>query len=241
MTDVFYEGRDLEVLAEMPNYYDWIMDTFASYVRGRVIEYGAGAGTVSARLAPLADELTLVELSTNLIEPLRVRFGHDHKVKVISESLENHAAQLGAEAVDTVVMVNVLEHIEDDREALAHLLRILKPGGHLLLFVPALQGLMSKLDRMHGHFRRYHRPDLVSKAQMAGGDVLVARYFDVAGVVPWFLLNKLMGSTTFNPALINFHDRYIVPVSRSVERLISPPFGKNLLLIVQKRSLALAA
>lgn len=234
MTDVFYEGRDLEVLAEMPNYYDWIMDTFSSYVRGRVIEYGAGAGTVSARLAPLADELTLVELSANLIEPLSVRFCDDPKVKVISESLENHAAQLGAEAVDTVVMVNVLEHIEDDREALTHLLRILRPGGHLLLFVPALQGLMSKLDRLHGHFRRYHRPDLASKVQAAGGDVLLSRYFDCAGVIPWFVINKMMGSTTFNPALIDIHDKYVVPVSRAFERVVSPPFGKNLMLVARK-------
>lgn len=234
MTDVFYEGRDLEVLADMPNYYTWIMDAFSPYVRGRVIEYGAGAGTVSARLAPLADELTLVELSTNLIEPLRARFSRDPKVKVISESLEEHAAQLGAEAVDTVVMVNVLEHIEDDREALTHLLRILKPGGHLLLFVPALQGLMSKLDLMHGHFRRYHRPDLAGKVKAAGGEVLHARYFDCAGVVPWLLLNKLMGSTTFNPALIDIHDKYVVPVSRAFERVVSPPFGKNLILVARK-------
>ena len=213
----------------MPNYYDWIMDAFTPYVRGRVIEYGAGAGTVSARLAPLADELSLVERSTNLIEPLRARFSHDPKVKVISESLEQHAAQLGTEAVDTVVMVNVLEHIEDDREALKHLLRILKPGGHLLLFVPALQGLMSKLDLMHGHFRRYHRPDLVGKVKAAGGEVLLARYFDCAGVIPWLVLNKLMGSTTFNPVLIGINDKYVVPVSRAFERIVPAPWGKNLL------------
>jgi len=59
MNDVFCEWRDLEVLADMPNYYDWIMESFAPYVRGRVIEYGAGAGTVSARLATLADHLLL--------------------------------------------------------------------------------------------------------------------------------------------------------------------------------------
>jgi SAM-dependent methyltransferase len=237
MTDVFYEGRDLEILADMPNYYDWIMETFSPFVRGRVIEYGAGAGTVSARLAPLADELTLVELSTNLIEPLRARFSHDTRVSVISESLEEHAAHLGAGAVDTVVMVNVLEHIEDDREALTHLLRILRPGGHLLLFVPALQGLMSKLDLMHGHFRRYHRPDLASKVRTAGGKVLHVRYFDCAGVVPWLLLNKMMGSITFNSALIEIHDKYVVPVSRAFERVVSPPFGKNLILVAQKSPL----
>jgi SAM-dependent methyltransferase len=236
MTDVFYEGRDLEVLADMPNYYDWIMETFKPYVRGRVIEYGAGAGTVSARLAPLADKLTLVELSANLVGTLQSRFCADPKVDVISESVEEHAARLEAETVDTVVMVNVLEHIEDDRESLRQLLRILRPGGHLLLFVPALQILMSKLDLMHGHFRRYHRDELFSKVATAGGEVKLCRYFDFAGVVPWLILNKLLGSTAFNPRLVDINDKFAVPVSRLVERVVSLPWGKNVILVAGKRS-----
>ncbi|HZJ12223.1 MAG TPA: class I SAM-dependent methyltransferase [Methyloceanibacter sp.] len=234
MTDLFYEGRDLEVLAEMPRYYDWIMDAFAPHVRGRVVEYGAGAGTVSMRLEPLADRLTLVELSTNLVETLQQRFRNNPEVDVISRSLEEHAAELGAEAVDTVVMVNVLEHIEDDRAALADLVRILRPGGSLLLFVPALQFLMSELDLMHGHFRRYQRGDLAAKVEAAGARVEVCRYFDFAGVVPWLLLNKMLGSTDFNPRLIGIHDRYVVPVSRAAERVVTPPWGKNVILIAKR-------
>src|SRR5262249_31903512 len=92
MSEIFYEGRDLEVLADMPNYYDWIMASFAPYVRGNVVEYGAGTGTVSSRLRPLAERLTLVELSANLIEKLRSRFGNDESVSVVGERLENHAA-----------------------------------------------------------------------------------------------------------------------------------------------------
>ena len=66
---VTYEGSDLEALADMPNYYTWIMETFGPFVRGDVVEYGAGIGTVSSRLAPLATSLTLVDnkATTNLI------------------------------------------------------------------------------------------------------------------------------------------------------------------------------
>lgn len=233
--DVFYEGRDLEVLADMPNYYSWIMETFAPHVRGRVIEYGAGAGTVSERLLPLADQLTLVELSPNLVATLRRRFRNDRKVDVVSESLEQHAARIGGEVADTVVMVNVLEHICDDREALSHLLRILRPGGHLLIFVPALQALMSKLDVMHGHFRRYHRWHLAEKTERAGGDVMICRYFDMFGVLPWFVVNRLFGSTTFNARLVHIHDKFVVPISRNVERLAVPSLGKNVILVARKR------
>ena len=137
MPDMF----ELEVLAKMPNYYGWIMETFAPFVRGHVVEYGAGTGTISQQLAPFADRLTLVEPSINLVTVLRRTFRDNPKVEVVGESLEQHAVELGAEAVETVVMVNVLEHIEDDRQALSQLFRMLRPGGHLLVFVPALRRL----------------------------------------------------------------------------------------------------
>jgi SAM-dependent methyltransferase len=234
MSEIFYEGRDLEVLADMPNYYDWIMASFAPHVRGNVVEYGAGTGTVSGRLRPLADRLTLVELSANLIEKLKSRFGNDENVSVVGECLENHAAAAASNSTDTIVMVNVLEHIENDVGALADLVRMLKPGGHLLIFVPALQILMSELDVLHGHFRRYQKPDLINKITAAGGVVQDCRYFDLAGVLPWFFLNKLLGSTNFDPRLVNIHDKYVVPISRSIERNVLPPFGKNLIAVAKR-------
>jgi SAM-dependent methyltransferase len=199
MADVLYEGRDLEVLANMPSYYSWIMDIFRFHVAGHVVEYGAGAGTISSRLLPLADKLTLVEPSQNLIAVLRRRFESFPQVEVVGEKLQAHVAQLSE--------INVLEHIEDDRAALNHLFRALKPAGKLLLFVPALQILMSKLDRIHGHFRRYHKDELMAKVIAAGGNVSVCRYFDLIGVVPWFVLNRLLKSTTFSPTLVYVHDQ----------------------------------
>jgi SAM-dependent methyltransferase len=231
MADVF----ELELLAEMPNYYGWIMETLAPFVRGNVIEYGAGTGTISQRLTTLADKLVLVEPSADLAAVLRAMFRDDPKVMVINESLEQHALRIGAATVDTVVMVNVLEHVEDDRQALAQLFRILQPGGHLLIFVPALQKLMSKLDLMFGHFRRYHRTDLVQKVAQAGGEAELCRYFDFLGILPWFFLNKLMGATTFNPQLAHIHDKFVVPISRTAERAISPPIGKNIILVARKQ------
>lgn len=231
---VTYEGSDLEVLADMPNYYAWMMETFGPHVRGDVVEYGAGIGTVSSRLAPLASNLTLVEPSANLIPPLSARFAATPHVRVLHTTLEDHVAALSEHSIDTLVMVNVLEHIEDDRAALRAMFRALRPGGHLLIFVPAMSFLMSKLDRMLGHFRRYHRPDLVSKVTAAGGAVKTCRYIDLLGVGPWLLLNTLLGGTKFNPALVTLNDRVVVPISKGLEKIIPAPFGKNLILVAEK-------
>jgi SAM-dependent methyltransferase len=234
MTEVVYEGRDLEVLGGMSNYYAWIMGVFAPYVTGRVVEYGAGIGNVSELLAPLAKELTLVEPSRALIGQLTQRFAGTSNVRIEEEALEPHVERIADASFDTAILVNVLEHIEDDRKAVSNLFRVLAPGGRLLIFVPAMQWLMSDLDREHGHFRRYHKPDLTAKVAAVGGQILHCRYFDLLGVAPWLLLNKALGSTTFNPTLINIHDKFVVPVSRTIERVISPPFGKNLILVATK-------
>jgi SAM-dependent methyltransferase len=224
----------LEVLADMPNYYDWIMETFAPFVRGHVIEYGAGLGIISQRLEPLAEKLSLVEPSAVFVQALRGKFRDETKIELISESLEDHTRTIGPATSDTVVMVNVLEHIEDDRAAISALFRALRPGGHLLVFVPALQLLMSKLDVQFGHFRRYNRAELTAKVGQAGGKVIICRYFDFFGMLPWFVLNKLLGATNFNPKFIHVHDKFVVPISRRMERAISPPLGKNLIMIARK-------
>jgi SAM-dependent methyltransferase len=229
-----YDGSDLRVLSEMPNYYDWIMETFAPYVMGNVVEYGGGLGSVSVKLLPLAEHLIIAEPSFNLASVLEARFSKEPRVSVIGQSLEIHAARLSNDSIDTIVMVNVLEHIENDRQALYHLLRSLKSGGHLLIFVPALQQLMSKLDRIHGHFRRYHKDELMGKVSNAGGTILICRYFDILGIAPWFMLNRLLGNTAFNPTLVRIQDKIVVPMCRRFERAIVPPIGKNVILVATK-------
>ncbi len=203
--DETYEGRDLEVLADMPNYYSWIMSWFSAHICGRVVEYGAGTGTFSKHLRPLAQTLTLIEPSVNLHTALRKRFSDDASVVIEALTLEEHVQRTGTSTVDTVVLVNVLEHVEDDTSALTELSRIVRPGGHVLIFVPALTFLMSKLDRLLGHYRRYKSATLRQKLCAAGLDVVTCRYFDFPGILPWFVINRLLGSTSFSPALVKLY------------------------------------
>ncbi len=232
-----YAGHDLEVLSGMTHYYAWIIDYFTPFARGAMVEYGAGTGNVSARLRPLAAHLDLVEPSPRLLPVLRERFRGDATVAVHAVNLETHVAAAPASSYDCAVLVNVLEHIADDAAALRELFRVLKPGGALLLFVPALPFLFSRLDSVYGHFRRYRRAALVRLVADAGFEVREARYLDLLGVVPWWLLNTLGGAVTFNPVLVRLYDRVGVPLTRGIERLFAaPPFGKNVLLVARKKA-----
>jgi hypothetical protein len=127
----------------------------------------------------------------------------------------------------------VLEHIENDAAEAAAMHRALKPGGHALIFVPALEGLYSELDRKLGHFRRYRRRPLVRLFEQAGFDTVRCRYFDIAGIIPWYIAFVLM-NRTISEGKVSLYDRVVVPVMRAIEGWIPPPIGKNLLLVARK-------
>ena len=229
-----YEGADLEALASLKRYQSWIVETFQPYLSGRTIEFGAGIGNISVRLTEHVAHLDLVEPSANLAVPLAERFAGDKNVAVFSQPLEARLPEIADQTYDCVVLVNVLEHIEDDAAALAGFWRILKPGGHLLLFVPAMKFLYSDLDAAVGHFRRYQRPQLDERVAQAGFNIVRSRYFDIIGVAPWWLLNTVMGSTGFNPLLVGIYDALFTPLTRGLESLVAPPFGKNILLVARR-------
>jgi SAM-dependent methyltransferase len=229
-----YEGADLEALATLHRYQRWIVDTFQPYISGRAVEFGAGIGNISQLIRPLVSTLDLVEPSANLVAPLSQRFEGDTGVAIFGEVLESRLPAIGDETYDCVVLVNVLEHIEDDGAALEGFFKILKPGGHLLLFVPALKFLYSDLDALVGHFRRYQRGQLNGRVANAGFEIVRSRYFDILGVAPWWLLNKVMGATGFNPLLVSIYDAVFTPLSRGLESIAPPSFGKNILLIAKR-------
>lgn len=233
--EAVYAGRDLEALSDLPNYYNWIVGRFAPFLTGNGIEFGAGIGTVSARILPSLGHLELVEPSANLASILRQRFAAVERTEVTEMSLEDRLTTAATGTFDTIVMVNVLEHIEDDTAALAGLHRILRPGGHLLLFVPALPFLFSAFDHAVGHFRRYRQGGLLSRIENAGFGVVDVRYMDILGVLPWWLIQTIGGKTEINPRMAMLYDRFGVPVTRAMEYFFAPPFGKNLIAIARAK------
>jgi SAM-dependent methyltransferase len=230
-----YAGHDLDVLSDLARYRHWIMAAFRPYLRGRGVEFGAGIGTMSADLLAHVEHLDLVEPSPNLVARLEARFAGEARITILPGRLEERIAELADGSYHSAVLVNVLEHIEDDGAALTQLRRILDGDGHLLVFVPAMAFLMSPFDRAIGHFRRYHKGALVARLEAAGFAVARARYFDILGMIPWWLVNTVGGRTEIDPRLAALYDRAVVPVMRPIERLVPPPMGKNIIAVARPR------
>jgi hypothetical protein len=137
--------------------------------------------------------------------------------------------------LDSILYVNVLEHVERDLDELRTARAALRPGGHLFVFVPAMSWLYSDYDRDLGHFRRYTRRGLTKLVRDAGFEVLKARYFDVAGILPWYVGFVLLRGRPKAPA-VALYDRFVVLPMRMLEAVVPPPLGKNVLLIARRHS-----
>jgi SAM-dependent methyltransferase len=229
-----YFGRDLEAMSFARNYHAWIRDEFAPYLTGDVAEVGAGTGNFSQMLLQTSNlkRLLAIEPSANMFPHLRDALAQDTRADAENQTLDAIYAQ-HCEQFDAITYVNVLEHIERDAQQLQFARDTLKPGGHLLIFVPALPWLFSNLDRQVGHFRRYTRKPLRNLVVGAGFEIVKLHYFDVAGILPWYVAFVLM-KRPIGGGSVSAYDRFVVPPMRKIESLIRPPIGKNLLLVAKK-------
>jgi SAM-dependent methyltransferase len=228
-----YTGTELDSLVEARNYYRAILKLFRPYIGARVVEVGAGIGTFSSFLLDLESvrELIALEPAVNLFPLLNHRFSGDTRVRCVNRCL---CGDLAYGDIDTVVSVNVLEHIENDGEFLRSAERILAPGGTLLLFTPALPSLYGSLDRQFGHYRRYSKLELAEELQAAGFVLESLRYFDLPGLLGWLVAAKVLRWDSFRPADVRRYDRLVFSWAAKIENWWEPPLGKNLLAIGRK-------
>ena len=226
-----YDGREFEALSNATNYYQWILREFSPFVRGRVVEVGAGAGNFSAHVLALPRVVTLllVEPSPNLFPLLRQRFAQDPRVQLMSGEIEDVTVE-----ADAVILVNVLEHLHDPHATLQSISSRLAPGGHLLLFVPALPWLFGSLDTTYGHLRRYTRSTLEQGLRQASFHLLQLKYFNLPGCLSWYMAGKLFRCKTIQPWSVRLYDTWVVPWISRIERYWTPPLGQSLVAIARK-------
>jgi SAM-dependent methyltransferase len=149
----------------------------------------------------------------------------------VASSLE----EIAPGSLDYAYSLNVLEHIKDDHKTVGDLYRCLKPGGRLLLYVPAFTILYSQMDRHVGHFRRYRRKPLRHLLQTVGFEVSTAYYVDGLGFLAT-LVYKFVGdrSGAVSPGSVSLYDALVFPLSRVIDFLAAGSFGKNLAIVATK-------
>jgi SAM-dependent methyltransferase len=232
-TGFTYAGTELDALAGARNYYAAIIDQFRPFFGRRVLEAGAGIGTFARHVldAVAPETMMLIEPAGNNLPMLRARFLGDHRVGVRAGYLEDLAP---VPRVDSVVAVNVLEHIEDDRRFLRAAYAAIAPGGHVLLYVPALRQLYGSLDEAFQHVRRYTKAAVLERLRGAGFEPVRVRYTNLPGVISWFLAGRIFRRRTITARDVALYDRVVMPWVTAIERWWEPWVGQSIIAIARR-------
>lgn len=215
------------------NYPKWIVDEFSPFLHGDIADVGAGSGNFSQfLLRTKVESIHAFEPSARMHRLLEARYEKEERLRAVNAYVTDVVEEY-RERFDAVVYNNVMEHVEDDEAELKAVYRMLKPGGCVLIYVPALQWLYSDFDKSLGHFRRYEKASGAQLLVKTGFAVHTAKYADVLGVLPWFVCMKVMGRKLSRGG-VGLYDRIGVPLTRMIEKVVPMPLGKNLLLVGRK-------
>lgn len=221
--------RDLEAIASMPRYYAWKSSLVGRHVGRRVLEVGCGTGLMLARLG--GRELLLgVDRNPDCVRAARDRLkgvkGADIRE---GDVLSQDFLALSGARPDTVLFVNTLELVADDRLALRQAWAVLDRGGKLVILASALPALSGELDRSNDQ-KRYSKSGLVELVKAGGFRVEFARFANLAGVLGWWMDSRVRGKKEMSPRDYRNRD-LVVPFARVLDAVTGPPLGSLLLAV----------
>ena len=232
-----YAADDLETMSEAKRYQAHVFELLRPHIGSQVLEVGCGIGTTSLRLAGIAERLVCIEPNLNCVSRARAALDGNPKISLrICHLEECDRDEMLQQRFDTIVCVNVLEHIEDDIRALRLFRDLVAPtGGKVLIFVPAVQAAYGPLDAALGHHRRYSKGSLRRAFASAGLDLAALRYTNPIGLLGWMYNAHISKTTEHTTGQVRLFERLVAPWALPLDRLVPPPIGLSLFAVGRPR------
>lgn len=225
----------LDVLSAARNFNEWMADTIRPYTGRRILEIGAGIGNLSQHMMKSAEHYFASDIDEEHLARLKTRFEGRRKLEAhfCDVTVAEHFAPM-RDRVDTVIALNVVEHVEDDRTALKNIWDVLPTGGQAVILVPQDQKIFGTLDEVLYHFRRYSKEQLRARMEEAGFQVETLFEFNRISRPGWIVNGQWMKRRTFSRFQIGGFDA-LVWLWRRMDRLI-PWKGVSIIAVGRKRA-----
>lgn len=223
----------LFILEGAEAYHRWIFEKISPYLGVNILEVGCGIGNLTGLLLRQG-RVVVADLNQDYLQKVQDQFRGDSNLKggFLWDIRQDPPKNLKT-SIDTIVCSNVLEHIENDHDALRKFYELLPVGGKLIILVPALKFLYNVLDKGLGHFRRYNRDELIQKITGNGFKVCTLRYFNLFGIVGWFINGTLLRRRLLPSGQISVFNK-MVPLFMRIEKVIPTWVGQSLIAVGKK-------
>ena len=226
-------GRTLEVFTGTPRLNAWLFSKLAPHVHGDVLEIGSGIGNLSRLIVEQAKTVVLSDMEAHYLDALAAAFAGDRRVTVAPYDLDGEpSSAIASRRFDTIVAVNVVEHIRDDQALVRRLTALLKPGGKLVVYVPACPFAYGSLDRALGHYRRYTPESLTALLESAGLETPRPAYMNFFGLFGWTINGRLLRRERLSHRQLAVFER-LMSLFR-LEDLVRLPIGLGVYVAAQK-------
>lgn len=233
-----YTGHEnLELMSESHRFNDWMYKEILPSLYGDVLEIGSGIGTFSEKL--ITDfpnsNLTFTDISPMYVELLKKKFSSNRNIEVFRLDLNERIdyERIGYKKFDSILAVNVLEHVENDELAFSQLYDMLKERGTLVVLVPCHKFLYNIIDKNIGHYRRYTKNELEYKVIKTGFIIDKTFYFNSVGMIGWYLNGNLLKNPKVSGTGVKILDT-VVPVLKHTERIFGKRIGLSILCYAKK-------
>lgn len=233
-------SKNLEKWDEINAYSTWMYHSYAKYIGNRVFDVGAGLGRMVSYYIDSCDRAVATDIFDEQVAYMNSIYRNYSqfiavKLDIMNDDLSEYIGQF-----DTVLCVNVLEHLENDKKAVERMKTLLTGGGKLILFVPALQRLFCRFDKNVSHYRRYNRGELSALGNACNMKVIDNRYFNIAGIFPYWLKGRkrtVSENDSFSTGLnkkSSFLYNVASKIMEPIEKLFPPPIGLSEVIVLQK-------
>lgn len=217
----------------------WMCEQIIPWVKGHILEIGSGIGNISEILFQNNLTVTLSDLNPQYCSLLKSKFEHVDNCKgVISIDIstvsfeEKYDGLLGK--FDNIIALNVIEHIEDDGRAFANCKKLLKPGGQIIILVPAFNFLYNSFDRELGHYRRYTIKSLNEKMEQSGFSIIHRQYFNMPAILGWYFSGSIFKLKLIPENQLHFYN-LLVPFFRILDKLFQRIMGISVIMVGAKK------